>query len=72
MATPKTPTKTRPSFATVLAAPSKLDRITQLQATLDRVLEENFELKSRLCKLEEQFKSMADLTTDKVKEVEAK
>ncbi|KAI5064471.1 hypothetical protein GOP47_0021141 [Adiantum capillus-veneris] len=72
MTTPNTPAKTQSSFATVLGAPSKLDRITQLQATLDRVLEENFELKSHLSKLEEQFNSMVDLTTDKVKEVEAK
>ncbi|MCO5576670.1 hypothetical protein L7F22_030485 [Adiantum nelumboides] len=56
----------------MLAAPSKLDRLMQLQATLDRVLEENFELESRLSKLEEQFNSMVDLTTNKVKEVEAK
>ncbi|KAI5065692.1 hypothetical protein GOP47_0020387 [Adiantum capillus-veneris] len=72
MNTPKTAARTQPSFAAVLAAHSKLDRITQLQAALDRVMEENFELKNHLYKLEERFNSMVDLTTDKVKEVEAK
>ncbi|MCO5611446.1 hypothetical protein L7F22_065699 [Adiantum nelumboides] len=69
---PKTPRRPHPSFATVLVAPSKADRIGQPQATLDRVLEENHDLKARLSALETRFDTMVGLAIDKVKEVEAK
>ncbi|MCO5600272.1 hypothetical protein L7F22_054382 [Adiantum nelumboides] len=69
---PKTPQRPRPSFATALAAPNKANRIGQLQATLDRVMEENRDLKARLSALEAPFDTMVGLATDKVKEVEAK
>ncbi|MCO5603041.1 hypothetical protein L7F22_057184 [Adiantum nelumboides] len=69
----KTLRQPRPSFATVLAAPSKADRVGQLQATLDRVMEENRDLEARLSALEACFDTMVGLaTTDKVKEVKAK
>ena len=63
---------TRPSFVAVLAAPNKQDCITQLQAALDHVMEENRDLKTRLSELEARFDSIIGLATDKVKEVEAK
>ncbi|MCO5608566.1 hypothetical protein L7F22_062777 [Adiantum nelumboides] len=69
---PKTPRQPRPSFATVLAASSKADRIGQLQANFDWVMEENRDLKARLSALEARFDTMVGLATDKVKEVEAK
>ena len=64
--------RTRPSFATMLAAPNKQDRITQLQAALEHVIKENRDLKTRLSELEARFDSIIGLATDKVKEVEAK
>ncbi|MCO5551454.1 hypothetical protein L7F22_004957 [Adiantum nelumboides] len=68
--TPRTPTSIKHSFATVLAAPRK--RVAQLQTALDRVMEENGELKAHISKLEARFDSMVNLATNKVKEVEAK
>ncbi|KAI5061572.1 hypothetical protein GOP47_0024077 [Adiantum capillus-veneris] len=72
MNTPKITARVRPSFVVVVATPSKLTQIKQLQAALDRVMEENRDLKSRLSKLEAHFDSVVHLATDKVKQVEAK
>ncbi|KAI5054280.1 hypothetical protein GOP47_0030827, partial [Adiantum capillus-veneris] len=72
MNTPKVTMRSRPSFAAVVAAPSKNDRIGQLQRALDQLMEENRDLKARLGKLEARFDSMVDLATDKVREVEVK
>ncbi|MCO5591813.1 hypothetical protein L7F22_045805 [Adiantum nelumboides] len=69
---PKPSRRVPSSFAAVLAAPSKTDRIGQLQAALDMVMDKNRDLKARLRTLKARFDSMIGLTTDKVKEVKAK
>ncbi|KAI5054091.1 hypothetical protein GOP47_0031016 [Adiantum capillus-veneris] len=69
---PKTSGRAWAIFSAVLAVPSKTDRIGQLQAALNMVMEENRDLKARLSTLEARFDSMIGLTTDKKKEVKEK
>ncbi|MCO5603550.1 hypothetical protein L7F22_057701 [Adiantum nelumboides] len=69
--TPKTPMRMRLSFASALAAPSKLNQIEQLQAALNQVMEENWDLKACVSKLEARFDSIIDFADKNVKEVEA-
>ncbi|MCO5584811.1 hypothetical protein L7F22_038743 [Adiantum nelumboides] len=70
--TPKMLVSARPSFSAVLASLTKADRIGQLQAALDIVIEENHNVKARLSKLEARFDFIADVTSNKVKEFETK
>lgn len=66
IATPqRTPTtRGRLSFVTALAAPSKYDRVGQLQAALDQTIKENRALKARLSALEARFDAMIGLTIE--------
>eukprot|EP00250_Pteridium_aquilinum_P023430 c26880_g1_i1 orf=80-493(-) len=69
--TSKTPTtRGQLSFAVALAAPSKHDRIKQIQAALNKVIKENQALKARLSAIEIKFDMMTSLATNKAKEVQ--
>ncbi|KAI5053942.1 hypothetical protein GOP47_0031164 [Adiantum capillus-veneris] len=72
MDTPKVTPRGRSSFAVIVAAPRKHDRIKALQRDVDQLMEANGDLKARLSKLKASLDSMINLATDKVKEVEAK
>ena len=62
----------RPSFAEVLAAPIKSDRIALLEATFEKIQSENTSLKMRISTLEARLDSLVKLVIDKAKDVETK
>ncbi|KAI5054084.1 hypothetical protein GOP47_0031023, partial [Adiantum capillus-veneris] len=68
---PKSSVWPRLSFAAVVAALSKADCLRQLKVVLNRVMEENCDLKACLSMLEAPFKSTLNVATNKVMEVEA-